>query len=71
MADMLEQDWQFEVPNARAALEALREPSEEMVEAMEDAANWFGPPDEKIVTGTWQAGIDAALKARQVQSEEA
>lgn len=45
--------------NARACLEALREPSEAMVEAGDSVDHWT--PDSRPV---WQAMIDVALERK-------
>lgn len=48
---------------AVAALRALRDPTPEMVEAMNAYATWDGIGEDDIVmTYAWQAGIDAALR---------
>ena len=50
--------------DARAALLALREPTEEMVDSMFKAKE-YGMTMGEAATAMWQAGIDAALSAPQ------
>ena len=45
--------WQQCIPDARAAIEAMREPTDKMLDA--------GPPFPYMDKGVWQAMIDAAL----------
>ncbi len=47
---------------ARAALEALREPSKEMVRAIDTAAHDHWPDAKKMAVALWAAGINAALE---------
>lgn len=56
--------WQIMLPEANAVLEALLDPTPEMVEAM-----WSAERDtmvlsdpEKIVTTLWRAGVRAAME---------
>ncbi|QND42941.1 hypothetical protein HB770_20745 [Rhizobium leguminosarum bv. viciae] len=49
---------------AKAAIEAMRTPTEAMISEMESAAS-FGigkPNDDEAIPRVWQWGIDAALK---------
>lgn len=56
---------QIYLNNARAAIEAMREPTEEMVDAAHTAQRWsegFGPDIGKVQDQLkWQAMIDVAL----------
>lgn len=60
--------WEYEVPSARAAIEAMREPGEAVIAAVENKAEerynaapamlrWYGED-------VWAAGIDAALASQ-------
>jgi hypothetical protein len=53
--------WQDYVSEARAAIEAMREPDEVMVEAMQDARNQQAHTHRDLAVMPWQAGIDATL----------
>jgi hypothetical protein len=53
--------WQDYLPEARAAIEAMREPDEVMVEAMQAARNQQAMTVRDLVVMPWQAGIDAAV----------
>jgi hypothetical protein len=48
--------WRDLIPDARAAIEAMREPTEAMDAAMQEAAD-YAPYSDRV----WRAGIDAAL----------
>jgi hypothetical protein len=51
---------------ARAAIEAMREPTEAMVDAA--WASWEDVEGSKGFVGAWQAMIDEALKQKEVSS---
>ena len=57
----IEPSWLAFVPQARAAIEAMREPNEQMLKV---AWNYAGHPDKEFVLdgGMWREMIDAALK---------
>lgn len=48
--------WKKQIPRARAAIEAMREPTDEM-----ELAGWGAIPSADA-TDIWQAMIDAALR---------
>lgn len=52
------------LPIARAAIEAMREPTEHMVKVARDPRTANGSPVSKGVHDTWSAMIDAALAER-------
>lgn len=51
-----ERGWRYEVHEAVAAIQAMREPSEAMVDALDRVPGGWG-------VGAWSVGIDAALAA--------
>jgi len=57
-------NWHFYVPLARAAIEAMREPTEEMIDACGngECAKW--------APGAWTAMISAALGAGPMKGDE-
>lgn len=48
--------------NARAALKALREPTDEMIIAIQENG---AVEDKSVIKSDWQAGIDAALDEKE------
>lgn len=56
-------EWDRVVPLARAAIQAMREPTDKMIAQMESAASiGIGRPnDEKAIPRLWGWAIDAAL----------
>jgi hypothetical protein len=59
--------WQADIDDARAAIEALREPSDEIIEAMQ-LASWMGPRDEEY-RKMWVAAIEVAIKSSGVGAD--
>lgn len=53
------------LPHARAAIAAMREPTEGMIKAARDPRTANGSPVSKGVHDTWQAMIDAALAEKE------
>lgn len=59
-------DWKPWVKFARAAIAAMREPTEAMVNAAYDSFDWgppmVGPRDDAMPKPVWQTMIDEAMK---------
>lgn len=64
-AALKREPWREFIPAARAAIEAMREPTEAMVQAGESQME---PTDDRhhIVSNVWQSMIDATLDANGV-----
>ncbi len=55
--------WMDYLPEAKAALSAIREPSEAMVQAADASPCWIGHGEDEVIWPVaWAAMIDAALE---------
>jgi len=60
--EKLPPNWTFYVPAARAAVEAMREPTEAMILAIEQAMMETTSMTREAVIKVWMAGIDEARR---------